>query len=108
MEKAVDHSGGSTEAMAGLAQAQAAIGNTTAMEEILNSLSKDSERYVSPYNLARVCAAMNDKTGALQWLETAYREHNPDLIEVTREPAFAGLHTNEKFRDLVRRIGWRQ
>jgi hypothetical protein len=39
--------------------------------------------------------------------ERAYREHNPDLIELTREPSFAGLHSDSKFRELVDRIGWR-
>jgi len=33
-------------------------------------------------------------------------EHNPDLIELTREPSFAGLHSDAKFRELVERIGW--
>ena len=36
----------------------------------------------------------------------AYREHNPDLIELTREPSFTGLHSNAKFLELARRIGW--
>jgi hypothetical protein len=43
----------------------------------------------------------------LEWLERAYREHNPDLIELTREPSFADLHSDAKFRELVQRIGWR-
>jgi hypothetical protein len=39
-------------------------------------------------------------------LEKAYVEHNPDLIEVTREPTLQCLHGNSKFRELTRRIGW--
>ncbi len=50
--------------------------------------------------------AINDKQQALEWLERAYREHNPDLIELTREPSFASLHSDAKFRELVDRIGW--
>jgi TolB-like protein/Tfp pilus assembly protein PilF len=107
MRQAVIHSGGSTEALAGLAQAHAVTGDKLAMERIAKELAETSDRYVSPYNVARVYGAINDRQRALEWLERAYREHNPDLIELTREPSFAGLHSDAKFRELVERIGWR-
>ena len=107
MRQAVTHSGGSTEALAGLAQAHAVTGDKLAMERIVKELGESADRYVSPYNVARVYGAIDDKQRALEWLERAYREHNPDLIELTREPSFAGLHSDAKFRELVERIGWR-
>ncbi len=106
MRQAVMHSGSSTEALAGLAQAHAVTGDKLAMERIVNELGESADRYVSPYNVARVYAAIDEKQHALEWLERAYREHNPDLIELTREPSFAGLHSDAKFRELVKRIGW--
>jgi TolB-like protein/Tfp pilus assembly protein PilF len=106
MRQAVTHSGGSTEALAGLAQAHAVTGDKLAMERIVKQLGDSGHRYVSPYNVARVYGAINDKQQALEWLERAYREHNPDLIELTREPSFASLHSGAKFRELVDRIGW--
>ena len=30
----------------------------------------------------------------------------PDLIELTREPSFASLRSDAKFRELARQIGW--
>ena len=107
MRQAVIHSGGSTEALAGLAQAHAVTGNKLAMEKIAKELGETGDRYVSPYNVARVYGAIDDKQRAFEWLERAYREHNPDLIELTREPSFANLHSDAKFRELVERIGWR-
>jgi len=107
MRQAVMHSGGSTEALAGLAQAQGVTGDKLAMERIVKDLGESGDRYVSPYNIARVYGAIDDRQRALEWLERAYREHNPDLIELTREPSFAGLHSDAKFRELVERIGWR-
>jgi TolB-like protein/Tfp pilus assembly protein PilF len=107
MRQAVMHSGGSTEALAGLAQAHAVTGDTLAMERIVKELGESGDRYISPYNIARVYGAIADKQRALEWLERAYREHNPDLIELTREPSFAGLHSDAKFRELAQRIGWR-
>jgi tetratricopeptide (TPR) repeat protein len=106
MRQAVTHSAGSTEALAGLAQAHAAAGDRPAMERIVKELGETGNRYVSPYNIARVYGAMDDKQRALEWLERAYQEHNPDLIELTREPSFAGLHFDAKFRELAKRIGW--
>jgi TolB-like protein/Tfp pilus assembly protein PilF len=107
MRQAVTHSGGSTEALAGLAQAHAVTGDKLAMRRIVKELGESGDRYVSPYNVARVYGAIDDKQRALEWLERAYREHNPDLIELTREPSFAGLQSDAKFRELVERIGWR-
>ena len=106
MRLAVTHSAGSTEALAGLAQAHAVSGETLAMERILRELAEGTHRYVSPYNVARVFGAIGDKPRALEWLERAYQEHNPDLIELTREPSFASLQSDAKFRELARRIGW--
>ena len=106
MRQAVVHSGGSTEALAGLAQAHAVTGDKLAMERIVKELGESAGRYVSPYNVARVYAAIDEKPRALEWLERAYREHNPDLIELTREPCFSGLHSDAKFRELVERVGW--
>jgi TolB-like protein/tetratricopeptide (TPR) repeat protein len=107
MQQAVMCSGGATEALAGLAQAHAVTGDKLAMGRIMKALGESGDRYVSPYNVARVYGAIDDKQQALEWLERAYREHNPDLIELTREPSFAGLHSDAKFRELVERIGWR-
>jgi TolB-like protein/cytochrome c-type biogenesis protein CcmH/NrfG len=106
MRQAVVHSGGSTEALAGLAQAYAVTGDKLAMERIVKELGEGAGRYVSPYNVARVYAAIDEKQRALEWLERAYLEHNPDLIELTREPSFKSLHSDAKFRALVERIGW--
>jgi len=74
----------------------------------VKELGESGDRYVSPYNVARVYAAIDDKQRALEWLERAYREHNPDLIELIREPAFGGLHSDAMFRELAERIGWRR
>jgi tetratricopeptide (TPR) repeat protein len=106
MRQAVTHSGGSTEALAGLAQAHGVAGDRSVMESILRELSESSARYVSPYNIARAYASVDDKQRALEWLERAYQEHNPDLIELTREPSFASLRSEAKFRQLVSKIGW--
>jgi TolB-like protein/Tfp pilus assembly protein PilF len=106
MRRAVMHSGGSTEALAGLAQAHGVAGDMPAMARIVKDLGESGHRYVSPYNVARSYGAIGDKQRALEWLERAYQEHNPDLIELAREPSFASLRSDAKFRELMNRIGW--
>jgi TolB-like protein/tetratricopeptide (TPR) repeat protein len=106
MRQAVKHSGGSTEALAGLAQAHGVAGDAPAMAKLVEELGENGHRYVSPYNVARMYGAMGDKQRALEWLERAYQEHNPDLIELAREPSFASLRSDAKFRELMSRIGW--
>ena len=106
MRQAVTHSGGSTEALAGLAQAHGVAGDKVTMQKIMQELAANDHRHVSPYNIARVYGAIDDKKRALEWLERAYWEHNPDLIELTREPSFASLRSDAKFRELIKQIGW--
>jgi hypothetical protein len=76
------------------------------MKRIVQELGEGRQPYVSPYNVARLYGAIDDKPRALEWLERAYEEHNPDLIELTREPSFASLRSDAKFRELAVRIGW--
>jgi TolB-like protein/Flp pilus assembly protein TadD len=106
MRQAVTLSESGTEALAGLAQSFASAGEDAAARRILGELRDSEKRYVSPYNIARIYGSLAEPERALEWLEKAYEEHNPDLIELTREPALQGLHGNSKFCELTRRIGW--
>ena len=106
MRQAVTLSESGTEALAGLAQSYASAGDDAAARKIVGELRDSERRYVSPYNIARIYGSLAEPVRALEWLEKAYEEHNPDLIEVTREPTLQCLHGNSKFRELTRRIGW--
>jgi TolB-like protein len=106
MREAVTLSESGTEALAGLAQSYASAGDDAAARKIVGELRDSEKRYVSPYNIARIYGSLAEPARALEWLERAYEEHNPDLIEVVREPTLQCLHGNAKFRELTRRIGW--
>jgi len=106
MEHAVLLSGRSTEALTGLAQAYGAAGEDVKARAIANDLAGEAKvRYVSPYNLARVYGSLRDKEQTFRWLETAYAEHNPDMIELVMEPSFDSVRTDPRFADLLRRVG---
>jgi TolB-like protein/tetratricopeptide (TPR) repeat protein len=106
MHRAVQLSGNSTEALAALAQSHAAAGDAAAAKDILRGLNEPQGRYVSPYNVARAYASLDDVDSTFQWLEQAYDEHNSDLIELSREPCFQHLHAHDTFRRLMRKVGW--
>jgi hypothetical protein len=78
------------------------------MQKAVDELNEQTRhRYVSAYNLSRVYAASGDTELAFAWLERAYQERNPDLIEVRAEPVFDRIREDPRFADLLRRVGWR-
>jgi TolB-like protein/DNA-binding winged helix-turn-helix (wHTH) protein len=72
----------------------------------LADLNQRPERdHVSPLDFAMIYAAMGNTDKAMQYLERGYVEHTAELVRLQLEPAYDGLHSDPRFRDLVRRIG---
>lgn len=109
MKKAVELSGNSTEALAALAQAYAAADMTSECEAALAELEREAQqRYVSPYNVARIHATRGDSQAAVASLHRAYAEHHPDLIELGTEPVFDAIRNDARFARLQADIGFGQ
>ena len=107
MRKAVELSGRSTEALIGLAQAHGFAGDHTAMKAIMNELMyHEPQRYFSPFDMARAYGLLRDEAQTFFWLETAFGEHNPDLIELPTEPSFDVFRRDARFVQLLLRIGF--
>lgn len=99
-----DHS---TETLASLATAYAMAGMSGAARKLVAQLqASQAEHYVLPYNIAKIYAAAGARERALEWLERAYQEGNPDLIELNSEPLLDSLRGEPEFCDLMRRIGF--
>jgi len=64
-----------------------------------------SKRYVSPYGIAQIYAALNDKEQTYEWLEIAYRDRAVWMSYLAVDPVFASIRSEEHFRDLLRRVG---
>ena len=108
MKRAVSLSGRGTETLTGLAQAYAAAGMEDQMQAVVDEMHGQSDRrYVSPYNMSRVYAASRNTELAFAWLEKAYQERNPDLIELKAEPVFDTIRSDSRFAGLLHRVGWR-
>ncbi len=77
-------------------------------QAILTELEKPvgAKRYVMPSNLAKIYSVSGDAEEAFEWLEVAYKEGNPDLIELNTETVFDPIRDDPRFADLMRRVAW--
>ncbi len=108
LEIAVRLADQSTETSAALAMAYAAAGKTKQAQGIVAELENLSRtRYVLPYNIAKIYAAAANTEKAFAWLQKAYDEGNPDLIELNSEPIFDSVRNDPRFAELMQRIGWK-
>ena len=84
-------------------------GNKEKSEEVIDSLQTMSRRspVKSPaYFTAMTYAATNRPKLALQWLQTAYINHEVELYWLNVEPFFHSLHTEPAFKKLIAQIGF--
>jgi tetratricopeptide (TPR) repeat protein len=90
-----------------LGAAHAAAGDSDAARKILDRLNERSkERYVSPYLLARICAALGKKDETLHWLEAGYELRAEWMVLLKTETAFDGLRSEPRFQALMRRVNF--
>jgi TolB-like protein/DNA-binding winged helix-turn-helix (wHTH) protein/cytochrome c-type biogenesis protein CcmH/NrfG len=64
-----------------------------------------TKRYVSPYGIAQIYAALNDKEQTYDWLETAYRDRAVWMSYLAVDPVFDSIRSEARFRDLLHRVG---
>jgi TolB-like protein/DNA-binding winged helix-turn-helix (wHTH) protein/cytochrome c-type biogenesis protein CcmH/NrfG len=106
LETAAKLSGNSPLYMAQVAVALAAAGRKAEALRVVAQLRKLSgERYVSPYGLAQIYAALNDKEQTFKWLEAAYDDHAVWMSYLAVDPRFDSFRSDQRFQDLLRRVG---
>jgi TolB-like protein/Flp pilus assembly protein TadD len=109
MEKAAQLSGRAPLFLATLGEAYAAGGYSQEAQMILDQLQDVAkDRYVTPYGLAHIHAALGKKEDALHWLETAYQEHAVHMMCLKADPRFDDLRPDPRFQNLVRRMNFPQ
>jgi len=62
-------------------------------------------RYVSPYGVAQIYAALNNKEQTYNWLEAAYRDRAVWMSYLAVDPVFDSIRSEDRFRELLRRAG---
>jgi eukaryotic-like serine/threonine-protein kinase len=67
--------------------------------------SAKKEAAIHPADVAVICARLEEKDQAFNWLERAYEEQHNFLHLLKVEPAFDTLRSDPRYADLLRRIG---
>jgi len=105
-QKAVDLSGGDPSYLAALAHAYALSGNQSQAQVICAKLQKRvATDYVSSYDIALVYLGLNRKQEALNWLNRAYEEDDPNMNFLNVDPTLDDLRSDRRFQNLLQRIG---
>jgi tetratricopeptide (TPR) repeat protein len=106
LQKARELSVGNTEVLSFLGFAYAAAGRRDEALETLRELDEHAKRTrVPPYHLAIIHAGLGEKDQAFGWLERAFEMHAVDLFTLKVEPMFDCLRSDQRFEDLLRRMG---
>jgi TolB-like protein/DNA-binding winged helix-turn-helix (wHTH) protein len=63
------------------------------------------KRYVSPVDLAFYHALLGEKEHTLTLLNEGYNQHSPDILYIQTDPAYDFLHSDPRYRALIRKIG---
>jgi serine/threonine protein kinase/tetratricopeptide (TPR) repeat protein len=94
-----------SDASIGRANALAVAGNRQEALGVVDELKRRrSERYTSPWGLASIYARLGEEGEALDWLETAYVEHDSTLVWLKVHPRFDALRGHPRFVSLLRKM----
>jgi tetratricopeptide (TPR) repeat protein len=63
------------------------------------------KEYVPSWDIGFIVAFTGDKEETLKYLESAYQEHSLSIVGLQNEPIFAFLHSDPRYRELVKKIG---
>ena len=106
LEIAVRLSGGSPIYIAQLGMANAIAGKKADAHRIIAQLKRMSkERYVSPYGLAQIYAALDDKDQTFKWLEAACDDRSVWMSYLAVDPVFDRYRSDQRFHEFLRRVG---
>jgi tetratricopeptide (TPR) repeat protein len=106
LKRAATLSGGCPLYTAQVAVALAATGRRREALRIARELQMTSrKRYVSPYGLAQIYAALGRKDDAFKWLQVAYDDRAVWMGYLAVDPIFDRYRSDEHFQELLRRIG---
>lgn len=97
---------GNTEALSLKGHTLAGMGRRMEAEHVMRALIDTAKtRFVPPYNVALLFAAMNEMDRAYQWLETARLSRDVHLVFLTVEPKWDPLRKEPRFQRLLQECG---
>jgi TolB-like protein/Flp pilus assembly protein TadD len=106
LQRAAELSGNSPIYLAQVGVAYAMLGRKAEALRTVGELQKISkERYVSPYGIAQIYAALNDKEQTFKWLEIAFKDRAVWMSYLAVDPVFDSVHSDQRFQDLLKLVG---
>ena len=88
-----------------LAQGNARTGQLQKAQDLLSQLEQlRMDRDVAPFTFALAHLGVNDNEKAIDDLEQAYREHDPNIVGIKVEPLLDPLRGHPRFERLVAKI----
>jgi TolB-like protein/DNA-binding winged helix-turn-helix (wHTH) protein/Tfp pilus assembly protein PilF len=106
LKRAASLSGGSPLYTAQVGVALAAAGRRREALRIAHELEAISrQRYVSPYGLAQIYAALNSSEDMFKWLQAAYSDRAVWMEYLAVDPLFDRYRSDHRFQELLRGTG---
>jgi len=106
LQEAVSLSENGTRALATLGWAYAVAGLRDRARDVMDELERRmEERYVPPYSMAIICAALGEKDDAFEWLERGYEARDEWLTRLGIAIELDSLRADPRFADLLERVG---
>ena len=92
--------------LASLAHTYAVSGDKRqALDALAQFMSLSRKAYIDPFYVGLVYAGLGDKDRAFEWFEKSFQARSEELLFIKVEPRLDSLHSDGRFKSLVRRIG---
>jgi serine/threonine-protein kinase len=78
-----------------------------ARAELDELLKLSTQRYVPPYHIAFLYNGLNERDKTLAWLERGYEQRDPKMVFLKVDPRWNNLRDDLRFKDLLRRMGFK-
>jgi tetratricopeptide (TPR) repeat protein len=105
VQKAIDLSGDHSK-IAALGRVYALSGKKDEARKVITELKAlAKQRYISPYCFALIYASLGEKDQAINWLQSAYKNHVSELIYMKVDPYLDKLRSDPRFTALLKKVG---
>jgi DNA-binding winged helix-turn-helix (wHTH) protein/Flp pilus assembly protein TadD len=85
---------------------KALAGQTDAARSTLDILRRPGQdRFIPSYSVALICIGLNDREGAIEWLEKSYEDRSTYLVFARRDPLLDPIRADIRFRSLLEHMG---
>jgi tetratricopeptide (TPR) repeat protein len=104
-----EHTGNEAKTNVALADIYAAAGRREDAEKLVKEIETDKKFSSNDYRgMAQVHAALGNIEAAFSWLEKSYQHHEESLCSLKIDPKMEPLHSDPRFKKLLKKVGLEQ